>query len=54
MALHSLCIVPQLLQQNRRRSPIVRIDHGWEWIDDSSMKPLQTGHGRLKCTTEIS
>ena len=54
MALHSLCIIPQLLQQNRSRSPIVRSDQGSESIDDSSMKPPQTGHGRLKCTTEIS
>jgi hypothetical protein len=37
IALHSLCVIPQLLQQNRRHSPIVRIDQGSESIDDSSM-----------------
>jgi hypothetical protein len=46
-ALHSLCVIPQLLQQNRKRSPMVRVDQGSESIDDSSMKPSQTGHGRL-------
>jgi hypothetical protein len=54
IALHSLCVIPQLPQQNRRRSPIVRIDQSSESIDDSSMKPPQTRHGRLKCTTVIS
>jgi hypothetical protein len=54
IAFHSLCVMPQLLQQNRRRSPIVRSDQGSESIDDSSMKPSQTGHGRLNCTTLIS
>jgi hypothetical protein len=47
IALHSLCVIPQLLQQNRKRSPMVRVDQGSESIDDSSMKPSQTGHGRL-------
>jgi hypothetical protein len=47
IALHSLCVIPQLVQQNRRRSPNVRGDQGSESIDDSSITPSQTGHGRL-------
>jgi hypothetical protein len=47
IALHSLCVTPQLAQRNRRRSPIVRGDHGSELIVESSIMPSQTGHGRL-------
>jgi hypothetical protein len=47
IALHSLCVTPQLAQRNRRRSPIVRSDHGSESIAESSIMPSQTGHGRL-------
>jgi hypothetical protein len=47
MALNSLCVIPQLAQQNLRRSPIVRGDQGSESIDDNSITPSQTGHGRL-------
>jgi hypothetical protein len=54
MALHSLWVIPQLAQQNRTRSPIVRSDQGSESIDDSSIKPSHTGHGRLKSTVVIS
>jgi hypothetical protein len=43
IALHSLCVIPQLMQQNRTRSPIVRGDQGSESIDDSSITPSQTG-----------
>jgi hypothetical protein len=46
MALHSLCVIPQLVQQNRRRSPTVRGDQGSESIDDSSITASQTGQGR--------
>jgi hypothetical protein len=42
-AFHSLCVIPQLAQLKRRRSPIVRTDQGSESIDDSSMTPSQTG-----------
>ncbi len=31
IALHSLCVIPQLVQQNRRRSPMVRGDQGSEF-----------------------
>jgi hypothetical protein len=47
IALHSLCVIPQLVQQNRRRSPMVRGDQGSESIDESSITPSQTGQGRL-------
>jgi hypothetical protein len=47
IALHSLWVIPQLVQQNRTRSPIVRRDQGSESIDDSSITPSQTEHGRL-------
>jgi hypothetical protein len=30
IALHSLCVIPQLVQRNRRRLPIVRSDQGAE------------------------
>jgi hypothetical protein len=45
-SLHSLWVIPQLVQRNRVRSPIVRGDHGSESIDDNFKKPSQTGHGR--------
>jgi hypothetical protein len=35
IALHSLCVIPQLEQRNRRHSPIVREDHGSEFMDNS-------------------
>jgi hypothetical protein len=54
IALHSLCVIPQLVQQNRTHSPMVRNDQGSESIDDSSITPSQTGHGRLKSTVVIS
>jgi hypothetical protein len=54
IALHSLCVIPQLVQLNRRRSPIVRSDHVSESVDDSSITPSQTGQGRLKSTVVIS
>jgi hypothetical protein len=54
MALHSLCVIPQVVQLNRRRSPVVRSDQGSESIDESSITPSQTGHGRLKSTVVIS
>jgi hypothetical protein len=47
IAVHSLCVIPQLVQRNRIRSPIVRGDQDSESIDDSFKKPSQTGHGRL-------
>jgi hypothetical protein len=47
IALHSLWGIPQLVQQKRTRSPMVRGDQGSESIDDSSITPSQTGHGRL-------
>jgi hypothetical protein len=47
MALHSLCVIPLLVQQNLRRSPIVRGDQGSESIDDNSITPSPTGHGRF-------
>jgi hypothetical protein len=46
--------MPQLVQRNRRRSPIVRGDQGSESIDDSSITPPQTEHGRLKFNAVIS
>jgi hypothetical protein len=54
MALHSLWVIPQLVQQNRTHSPMVRSDQGSELIDDSSITPSQTGHGRLKSSVVIS
>ena len=54
IALHSLCVIPQLVQQNQRRSPMVRGDQGSESIDESSITSLQTGHGRLKSSAVIS
>jgi hypothetical protein len=54
IALHSLCVIPQLVQLKRRRSPIVRADQGSVWIDDNSITPSQTGHGRLKSSAVIS
>jgi hypothetical protein len=54
IALHSLWVIPQLEQLKRSRSPIVRGDQGSESIDDSSMKPSQTGHGRLNRSEVIS
>ena len=54
IALHSLCVIPQLVQQNRTHSPRVRGDQGSESIDDSSITPSQTGHGLLKSTVVIS
>jgi hypothetical protein len=54
MALHSLCAIRQLVQQNRTRSPIVRGDQASESIDDSSITPSQTGHGRSKRSAVIS
>jgi hypothetical protein len=54
MALHSLWVIPQLVQQNRTRSPMVRSDQGSESIDDNSITPSQTRHGRLKSTVVIS
>jgi hypothetical protein len=47
IALHSLCVIPQLVQLKRRRSPMVRSDQASESIEDSSITPSQTGHGRL-------
>jgi hypothetical protein len=47
IALHSLWVIPQLVQRNRKHSPIVREDHGSEFMDNSSKKPSHTGHGRL-------
>jgi hypothetical protein len=47
IALHSLWVIPQLVQRNRIRSPIVCGDQRSESIDDSVKKPSQTGHGRL-------
>jgi hypothetical protein len=54
IALHSLCVIPQIVQRNRRRSPIVRNDQGSDSIDDSSIKPSQTRHGRLNSSAVIS
>jgi hypothetical protein len=54
IALHSLCVIPQLVQQNRTHSPMVRSDQGSDSIDDNSITPSQTGHGRLKSTVVIS
>jgi hypothetical protein len=54
MALHSLCVIPQLAQQNRIRSPMVRGDQGSESIDESSITPSQTGQGRLNWSDVIS
>jgi hypothetical protein len=54
IALHSLRVIPQLVQQNRTHSPRVRRDQGSESIDDSSITPSQTGHGLLKSTVVIS
>ena len=53
IALHSLWVIPQLVQQNRTHSPMVRSDQGSDSIDDSSITPSQTGHGRLKSTVVI-
>jgi hypothetical protein len=47
IALHSPCVIPQFVQQNRTRSPIVRGDQASESIDDSCITPSQTEHGRL-------
>jgi hypothetical protein len=38
---------PAARTANRKRSPMVRGDHGSESIDDSPVKPSQTGHSRL-------
>lgn len=37
IALHSLCVIPQLVQLKRRRSPMVRSDQASESIEDSSI-----------------